>query len=134
MPRPAGPNGLEDRPLTPQERAVIERLLSVDFPDVEFFRAQVPAIRVREMCRCGCGTLYFKIDPDAERAPSQGWHEGPDILVEGLGPSWLMLSQDDGWLTKLEHVPNGPNPEDLDAASILAEVWEYDWFTDASRE
>lgn len=126
---------MEDRPLTPQERAVIERLLSVDFRDVEFFRAQVPAIRVTSMCRCGCGTLYFTIDPETKQAPSQEWRNGPHVLVEGDSRSWLMLFQNEGWLTKLEHVPNGPNPQDLDSASIQPDLQvEDDWFAHAGRE
>jgi len=120
--------------LTEQERAVVERLLSVDFRDVEFFRAQVPAIRVTSMCPCGCGSLQFTIDSSrAERAPSRAWHDGPHVLVEGDGRSWLMLFQDDGWLTELEHVDGfGPRPQDMDAASIQPDLQvEDNWFADA---
>jgi len=81
---------MQDRPLTAQERAVIERLLSVEFRDVEFFRAQVPFIRVRSMCKCGCGTMRFAIDTaEAKRAPSQEWRDGHHVMVEGDGRSWL---------------------------------------------
>jgi hypothetical protein len=64
---------------------VIERLVSVDFRDVEFLRAQVPAIRVRRMCSCGCGTLYFAVDPEAKRAPSETWRDNSHVLVEVTG-------------------------------------------------
>ena len=106
---------------TPQERAVIERLLSVDFRDVEFFRAQVPALTVSGMCDCGCGSLYLAVDPEkAAPAPSEEWRDGPDVLVEGDSTSWLMLIQADGWLTELEHVDGyGPRPQELDAAAIV---------------
>ncbi len=99
---------------------MIERLLSVDFPDVAFFRAQVPAITVVGVCDCGCGSLQFRVDASkASRAPSPVWREGPDVLVEGDSRSWLMLFQDDGWLSELEHVDGyGPRPQDLDPASI----------------
>jgi hypothetical protein len=50
------------RPLEPQERAVIERLLSVDFRDIEYFRAQVPALTVIDVCSCGSGSLGFEVD------------------------------------------------------------------------
>jgi hypothetical protein len=107
-----------NRPLSAGERAVIERLLSPEFRDVDYFRRQVPAIVVTHECPCGCGTIDFTVDRDkAPRAPS--WDGGPDILVEGDAQSWLMLFQDDGWLTELEHVAGyGPNPEDLDPATI----------------
>lgn len=111
-----------NRALTEGERAVIDRLLSVEFRDVEYFRRQVPAIVVTHECPCGCGTVRFEVDRDrAARAPS--WQDGPDILVEGDRTSWLMLFQDGGWLTELEHVAgHGPNPEDLDAAKIEPSV------------
>ena len=112
---------------------MIERLLSVDFRDVEFFRAQVPVIRMRSMCSCGCGTLNFAIDPEAKRAPSREWRDNAHLLVEGDSRSWLILFQNDGWLSRLEHVPNGP--QDLDAASIQPDLAvEDDWFDDAARE
>jgi hypothetical protein len=117
--------------LTPAERSVIERLLSADFRDVQFFRRQVEAITVTSVCPCGCGTLSFAVDPEtADAAPSAAWRNGPDILVEGDSESWLMLFQEDGWLTELEHVAGyGPNPEDLDASTITPDVQvEEDWF------
>lgn len=115
---------MERRPPTPQERAVLERLLSVDFPDAHVFRAQVAAITVTGMCGCGCGSLELEVDPArAPRAPSAAWRDGPDVIVEGDTQSWLMLFQDDGWLTELEHVDGyGPRPQDMDAASIRPHV------------
>ena len=120
-----------DRPLSENERAVIEQLLSVEFPEVEFFRAQVPAIRVTGMCPCGCGTLQFRVDRErAERAPSPAWDDGPDVIVEGDERSWLMLFQDGGWLTELEHVDGyGGRPQELDATAIEPDLQvEEDWF------
>jgi hypothetical protein len=105
--------------------------LSVDFRDVEFFRSQVKAITVTGVCACGCGTLSFAVDPTkADAAPSAGWRDGPDIIVEGDSQSWLMLFQEDGWLTELEHVAGyGPNPEELDASTITPDVQvEDNWF------
>ena len=113
---------MQDRSPTAPERAVIERLLSVDFRDVEFFRAQVPAIRVRSMCSCGGGTLNFAVDPEAKRAPSQEWRDNAHLLVEGDSRSWLMPFQNEGWFSRLEHVPNGPSRQDLDAASIQPDL------------
>jgi hypothetical protein len=108
----------QHRSLTPNERAVIERLLSVDFPEVEFFRKQIDAITVKSTCGCGCGTIRLSVDTGrAQRAPSEWW-DGPFILVEGDSQSWLMLFQNDGWLSELEHVPGGPRPDELDPASI----------------
>ena len=121
------------RPLKPQEAVVIERLLSVEFRDVEFFRAQVPAITVTDVCACGCGSLVFEVDREkAAPAPSKAWRDGPEVIVEGDSGSWMMLFQEDGWLTELEHVDGyGPRPQDLDAAAIEPDVQvEDDWFED----
>jgi hypothetical protein len=117
--------------LSPRERSVIERLLSVDFRDVESFRRQVDAITVTGMCGCGCGSLTFAVDPKkADAAPSPAWRDGPAVIAEGDAQSWLMLFQDGGWLTELEHVAGyGPNPEDLDASRITPDAQvEDDWF------
>lgn len=75
------------------------------------------------MCDCGCGSLQFSVDASrAPRAPSQAWR-GPEVLVEGDAQSWLMLCQDDGWLSELEHVDGyGPRPQDLDPASIQPDL------------
>lgn len=108
------------RALTGRERAVIERLLSVEFPEVEYFQAQIPALTVTDVCDCGCGTLRFSGDAEkASRAPSPAWNGSGEPIVEGDSQSWMMLFQADDWLTELEHVAGyGPNPEELDASGI----------------
>jgi hypothetical protein len=102
---------------------VIERLLSVEFRDVEFFRAQVPHITVTHECTCGCGTVDFEVDRErAARAPSPVW-DASGLLVRGAAPSWLMLFQHGGWLTDLEHVAgHGPRPDEADPASIVPDL------------
>jgi hypothetical protein len=103
----------------------------VDFRDVEYFRAQVPAISVTGMCACGCGSLQFEVDrAQAAPAPSNAWLDGPDVIVEGDSRSWLMLFQNEGWLTELEHVDGyGARPQDMDAAAIQPDLQvEDDWF------
>ena len=119
------------RALTVTERALLERLLSVDFPEAEYFRAQIPAITVVDACTCGCGTISFAVDLDrARRAPGRVWREGSHILVEGDARSWLMLVQYDGCLSELEHVPGyGPRPEDLDPEAVRPDLQvDPDWF------
>jgi hypothetical protein len=121
----------QHRSLSEHERAIVERMLSLDFPDVDYFRRQVSAITVTSKCSCGCGTIGFSIGPEAPRAPSRTWdgHTGP--IVESHGGNWLMLFQVDGVLTELEHVTSGgpdlrvvdPNKLELDL------VVEDDWFT-----
>jgi hypothetical protein len=108
----------------PAERAVIERLLSVEFRDAEFFRAQVPHITVTHVCSCGCGTIDFAVDHErAERAPSAAWDDSSELIAQASAPAWLMLFQHAGYLTDLEHVAgHGPRPDELDPASIAPEL------------
>lgn len=110
---------------------MIERLLSVDFPEVDYFRAQVPHLVVRNVCNCGCGTIDFAIDPkQAPRAPSPAWDGATGPIVEGDQQSWLMLMQADGYLTDLEHVAGcGLTPEQLDPDRIKPDLQVTDdWF------
>jgi hypothetical protein len=111
------------RRLSKHERAIIERLLSPDFQHAEYFRRQVPAINVRKECPCGCGTVWFEVDPDAPRAPGKRW-KGAWLMVEGDARNWLMLFQENGVLTELEHVSGGRGRglEVIDAATIEPEL------------
>jgi hypothetical protein len=112
-----------NRPLSDQERAIIERLLSPDFEDAEYFRRQVPAITVTYQCGCGCGTVHFEVDPDAPRAPGKRW-KGAWLMVEGDERNWLMLFQENGVLRYLEHVSGGRGRglEVVDARTIEPEL------------
>ena len=61
------------RPLTPNERAVIEALLPAGgFPDVEVYRAQLDALTVVGRCSCGCPTVDLRVDDNAPRSAHPG--------------------------------------------------------------
>jgi hypothetical protein len=47
------------RPLTERERAVLDHLLSVEFPGVEDLRAQAVNAMVVDVCACGCPSIDF---------------------------------------------------------------------------
>jgi hypothetical protein len=118
----------QHRPLSDHERAIVERLLSLDFPDVECFRRQVPAITVTDKCPCGCGTIRFAVDPAAPPAPQARWKDTMGPLVEGDEHNWLMLFQVDGVLTELEHVSGGRGRslDVVDARTIEAKLGSDD--------
>lgn len=82
-------------------------MLSVHFPEVEYFRRQMPAITVTRRCGCGCGTIEFSIGSEAPRAPSRAWDGPTGPIVEGDAQNWLMLFQADGLLMEREHVTSG---------------------------
>lgn len=50
---------MEPRPLTQRERAVLNKLLSVDFDGVQRLREQADHVEVVEVCGCGCPSIDF---------------------------------------------------------------------------
>jgi hypothetical protein len=52
--------GMDARPLTQRERAVLEALLAVDFQDVETLRRQAAEVVVVGTCGCGCPSIDFQ--------------------------------------------------------------------------
>jgi hypothetical protein len=108
------------RPLTENERVVLARLLSGEFPGADAFRAQIAATSVTGVCGCGCSSLTLAVDhTKANPAPDQGpdW----DMIVENGGStSWLVVHQKGGWLAELEHVPDhGLGPGSVDPSEVF---------------
>ncbi|AGZ46791.1 hypothetical protein [Actinoplanes friuliensis] len=51
---------MDARPLTQREQAVLEALLSIDFPNVEALRRQAADVLVVGTCGCGCPSIDFE--------------------------------------------------------------------------
>jgi hypothetical protein len=61
------------RPLTENERAVVEALLPEGgFRDVETYRAQLEAVTVVGRCTCGCPTVDLRVEDSAPRSAHPG--------------------------------------------------------------
>lgn len=107
------------RPITPDERRVLDFLLIDAVPDAALLRAQAAVAQARRDCGCGCPS--FSLAVDADRAPRAGAHgtELPVPVVESetvedspAHPSALLLFVGDGWLSGVELAPLGdPLPE-----------------------
>ncbi len=54
-----------DEGLPPDVSAVLGALLTADDPVHAGLREQLPHLRVRNRCSCGCGSAYFEVDTDA---------------------------------------------------------------------
>jgi hypothetical protein len=52
--------GMDTRPLTQRERAVLDALLAVDFEGVETLRRQAGEVAVVGTCDCGCPSVDFE--------------------------------------------------------------------------
>ncbi|SNT64634.1 hypothetical protein SAMN05421812_117154 [Asanoa hainanensis] len=51
---------MDARPLTQRERAVLEALLTVDFPNVDTLRRETAEVVVVDICGCGCPSIDFQ--------------------------------------------------------------------------
>lgn len=86
---------------------VLEALLDRDDPVHVALRRQVPHIRVRGRCTCGCGTAYFDLDAHAvEPAPSGPGTvvaaEAPIFTEGGECPGEVLVFAQGGYLSWLE--------------------------------
>lgn len=108
------------RQVSERECALLELLLSLDFPGVGRLRAQLPHIvGVESSCPCGCPSVAVHIDRDAAppapgRAmlPVELWERQPGLRL-------LLCRRDDGYLADLECAwpdeqvrPEWPDPAD----------------------
>ncbi|MCF4121737.1 hypothetical protein L1785_12160 [Antribacter sp. KLBMP9083] len=77
------------RPLSGHERAILDLLLSGDFPGSAKLRTQAESVQVSAACGCGCGSYDVDVtDPHAPRAP----------LPDGPIPQELSVTDPDGTL------------------------------------
>jgi len=92
----------EPRPLNPSERALIDLLLSADFPGCDELRSQVDNVEVVGTCKCGCGTVDLRVKEPAVRSRS-----GSPVPAEArcdAPPIDVLLFVDHGLLSLLELV------------------------------
>ena len=93
------------RPLTEEERCLLDGLLAYDFPGVQELRVQARELRVRKGCTCGCGTIDLIVQ-DLRLAPSDAVSpvpvEGHMCGVDGEDVGGVLLFLSDGLLASLE--------------------------------
>ena len=102
-----------DRALTDRERAVLDWMLIGDFDGADMYRAQIPELRVRGMCGCGCPTIDFVASGAGTgyQLPREGWLRGSPVQIS--------LFARDGVLTMLDLTDYAgttttfPDPSDL---------------------
>ena len=106
----------ERRPLTARERAVLDLLLSTDFPGAAELRIQAHTARVTGRCACGCPTIDLAVD---ETAPVAGIEDSVAVEVD-VADGGLIVFVDEGRLSGLEYwsvsdetPAEFPPPEDI---------------------
>lgn len=103
----------EPSPLTEDESALLNALLSHDFPGVRELREQAQHVQAKRGCQCGCGTIDFV--PDATPVPrseavSPAPVEGVVKNADGEDVGGLLLLVADGMLMSLEIYSYAPKP------------------------
>jgi hypothetical protein len=86
-----------NRPLRECERALLDFLLSADFPGCEELRAQAATVFVVSECNCGCGTVDLDVPPEAapagvqDHVPIEAYADAMDVLLFAPGGKLGML-------------------------------------------
>jgi hypothetical protein len=94
----------EDRPLTPEERAIAERLLRCAAPEEALaFIPQLDQARVTGRCSCGCPTVDLTVPPELRVADPPPGRPLADATGRVNGKLvGVMLFQSGGLLSLLE--------------------------------
>jgi hypothetical protein len=94
----------EPRALTPNERALLERLLSADFPGAEPLREQARDVLASQGYTCGCGSidLFPQGEPPLSDASSPLPSEGRVRDEAGEEVGGLICFLENGLLAYLE--------------------------------
>ncbi len=92
----------EPRPLNSRERALIDFLLSVNFPGRDELRSQVDNVEVVGIRACGCGTVDLRVIEPGVRSPSE--LRVPIEAHSDAPPVDVLLFVDHGLLSMLELV------------------------------
>ena len=100
------------RPLTSDERRLLEAWLSTEFPGVAELRAQAAAVTASRGCTCGCGTITLHVPPGAPASPAESPVpvEGTVHDRDGAAVGGLLLFVHDGLLSQLEVFPLDDEP------------------------
>lgn len=107
---------IEPRPLSAEERILLEFLFSAEFSGCEALRSQLDSVTVDGTCECGCGTVSLKVVGSSGKAAVE-----KTIPVEAYGDLLdVILLVQNGFISSLELVFYDdrlprlfPNPRDL---------------------
>ena len=100
---------IKPRPLSPEERALMEFLLSAEFPGRDELRSQLDSVEAIGACECGCGTVSLQVAKSAAGVSAE-----KPIPVKAYGELVdVILLARNGFLSSLElvfHDPRAPRP------------------------
>ncbi len=92
------------RPLTSNERALLDGFLRQEFEGVEALRVRAGEVLASPGCTCGCGTIDLHVPPGTPRSSARSplLVEGELVGADGVPIGGLLLFLDDGRLAGLE--------------------------------
>src|SRR5438094_3595192 len=61
----------EERPLTMEERTLLEWLIAHGVPNASRYSSQIPRAKVESRCTCGCPTIDLAVDGKQMFGPSE---------------------------------------------------------------
>ena len=95
----------EDRPLTAEERALLEWLIANGTPEARDYAHQIPGLRVVGRCTCGCPTIDLALTSDShKKAASKIVADFEGATPEGLHVG-VILHVREGEISELEVYP-----------------------------
>ncbi len=97
-------NERDVRPLTRNERALLDAFLRHEFDGVKELRVQARQVTASPRCTCGCGTINLHVAGTAPNSSSSRPvpAEGTVVGADGEPIGGLLLFVDDGGLAGLE--------------------------------
>src|SRR3989442_4802048 len=76
----------EERPLTMEERTLLEWLIAHGVPNASRYSSQIPRAKVVSRCTCGCPTIDLAVDGKQMFGPSE-------IIADVFPPQPLLTAQ-----------------------------------------
>jgi hypothetical protein len=97
------------RSLLPDERHILDVLLSRPFEGRDELKAQVAVVSVDGLsCACGCPSLALTVEPTAQPAPVHGMvAEGAGVDRDGNAVGVLLFVDDHGYMADVDVYARG---------------------------
>jgi hypothetical protein len=94
----------DERPLTTEERTLLEWLVAHGFPNAGKYAAQLPRVTVASRCACGCPTIDLVVDGSQTSGASELIADFEGRSPEGVSVG-VILHCREGQLSELEVYP-----------------------------